>query len=60
MHLTAWKARRAGGRITITGLGEDGAPAKIVGVDMIYPDTDSMGSFCAAKDKNGEVHKLDI
>lgn len=55
MHiLTNWTARRAGGRITVTGTGQDGKPAKIVGVDSIQP----RAGFCHAMDKNGMSHKL--
>lgn len=56
MHLTNWKARRAGGRITINGTGEDGKPAKIVGVDVIEP----LGGKIVATDKNGESHTLGL
>ena len=54
MHLTNWKARRAGPRITVTGTGEDGKPAKIVGVDVIEP----RGRLIVAVDKDGGEHIL--
>jgi hypothetical protein len=37
MKLLDWTARRAGGRITVTGKDEGGKDAKIVGVDTIEP-----------------------
>jgi hypothetical protein len=55
MELTNWKARRAGGRITVTGTGRDGQPTKIVGVDLIEP---SPGGGCLAHGKDGIVHDL--
>jgi hypothetical protein len=55
MHtLTQWKARRAGGRITINGRELDGDPGKIVGVDVIEP----RGGLIIATDKNGVDHRL--
>lgn len=57
MKLIDWTARRAGGRITVTGTGEDGKPAKIVGVDEIGPHYG--GRHCVqATDKNGVTHEL--
>lgn len=57
MKLTDWTARRAGGRITVTGTGENGQPAKIVGVDTIEPHFG--GRPCVqAKDRNNVVHEL--
>lgn len=35
VRLTDWKAKRAGGRITITGKDEEGEDIKVVGVDTI-------------------------
>lgn len=58
MHLTNWKARRAGGRITVNGTGPDGKPAKIVGVDVIEPS--SGHNFVRATDKNNVEHSLAI
>jgi len=54
MRLTGWKARRAGGRITVTGKDEEGESAKIVGVDYIEP----RGRMIVAVDKDGEEHIL--
>jgi len=54
MRIFSWKARRAGGRITITGEDNGGARAKIVGVDVISPH----GNRVFATDKNGEEHEL--
>jgi ribosome-associated protein YbcJ (S4-like RNA binding protein) len=55
MHLSNWKARRAGGRITINGENvDDRKPAKIVGVDVIEP----FAGAVRAIDKNGDVHTL--
>lgn len=59
MHLTNWKARRAGGRITVNGTGPDGKPAKIVGVDVIEPSAPSH-NFIRAIDKDGTQHSLAI
>lgn len=56
MHLTNWKARRAGGRITVTGTDADGKDAKIVGVDVIQPRDGKI----VAIDKNSEEHTLAI
>lgn len=57
MKLIDWTARRAGGRITVTGTDETGKAAKIVGVDSIEPHYG--GRQCVqAKDLNGEVHEL--
>lgn len=55
MRITNWKARRAGGRITVTG-SAGGGPVKIVGVDVIEP----RGGQVIATDKNGENHTLVI
>lgn len=60
MHtLTLWKARRAGGRITIVGRLrlQDGSPGredKIVGVDVIEPRDGQI----IATDKDGGEHLL--
>lgn len=56
MTLTNWKARRAGGRITVTGTDENGKAAKIVGVDVIEPAV----GFALATDKHGATHRLEI
>ena len=59
MHLVNWKARRAGGRITIYGTDIDTGDknAKIVGVDVIEPSYQEDGN-CHAVDKYGFVHIL--
>lgn len=57
MHLTNWKARRAGGRITVNGTLPDGTPGKIVGVDVIVPGPRE-AAYCVATDKNGVEHHL--
>lgn len=55
MHtLTNWKARRAGGRITVNGTEADGNAGKIVGVDVIEPRDGRI----IAVDKNGTEHQL--
>lgn len=58
MHLFKWKARRAGGRITINGHSADGTACKIVGVDVIEPAAGH--GQCFATDKNGERHTLAV
>lgn len=55
MKLKNWKARRAGGRITITGFDEAGNPAKVVGVDVIEP----RGRLIVAVDKDRGEHILE-
>lgn len=60
MHiLKDWKARRAGGRITINGRkalqdGSAGDPIKLVGVDAIEPRDGKV----IAIDKDGTEHEL--
>lgn len=57
MHaLKNWKARRAGGRITVVGSEIDGSPGKIVGVDVIEP----RGGKIIATDKDGTDHELTL
>ncbi len=61
MHLKNWKAKRAGGRITVYGTDVETGDenAKIVGVDAVYPTADSGASgHIWAKDKHGDLHKL--
>jgi hypothetical protein len=61
MTLTNWKAKRAGGRITITGLDPQGHERKIVGVDLIEGTAKSGGQTSnkiTATDKDGKVHIL--
>lgn len=55
MHtLKNWRARRAGGRITVVGTEADERPGKIVGVDVIEP----RGGRIIATDKHGTEHEL--
>jgi hypothetical protein len=54
MRMFSWKARRAGGRITITGKDSGGETAKIVGVDRIEP----INGRIMATDKLGDQHEL--
>lgn len=49
-----WTAKRAGGRITITGVNDQGQPRKVVGVDSI----DSSPGGPMAIDKNGTHYCL--
>lgn len=59
MHLTNWKARRAGGRITVTGTdAATGQPGKIVGVDYIEPRVVGRLPRIVAVDKNAVTHTL--
>jgi hypothetical protein len=58
MHKTLkeWRAKRAGGRITVYGKdATTGAETKIVSVDSIQP---SKVTGCIAVDKDGTVHQL--
>lgn len=48
-----WTAKRAGGRITLTGVDETGAPRKIVGIDTI-----TFGKPPVATHKSGDVYLL--
>lgn len=57
MELYNWKARRAGGRITITGKTKLGQTDKIVGVDYIEPMTNTC---CRAVDKDHVEHRLHL
>lgn len=52
--LKNWKARRAGGRITIVGTDDTDHPSKIVGVDVIEPRDGKI----IAIDRNGEEFEL--
>jgi hypothetical protein len=64
MHtLKNWRAKRAGGRITVYGTNaETGQADKVVGVDVIEPHKFKQGIFtieaALATDKNGEKHLL--
>lgn len=59
MKLSNWKARRAGGRITVYGKDEKGADAKIVGVDVIEPrKAGFMRTTIVAVDLHGTEHEL--
>lgn len=60
-----WKAKRAGGRITIYGENVAGQPRRVVGVDLIEAggatvETDSRGERLVpvATDKNGARYAL--
>lgn len=54
MKLKSWKAKRAGGRITVTGVDTtSGQPVKIVGIDTI-----EAGKPVVAVDKDGNRHEL--
>lgn len=55
-----WTAKRAGGRITIYGTGENGAPLRVVGVDYIKPDGPVDCPYVVAVDKDGTRWRLDI
>jgi len=63
MHtLIDWKAKRAGGRITVYGKNaETGAEIKIVGVDVITPASERplySRRPCEAVDMHGVKHTL--
>lgn len=51
--LRNWKAKRAGGKITITGVNQDDRPEKVVGVDTI-----EAGNPPVATDKSGKRYLL--
>jgi hypothetical protein len=55
-NVTAWTARRAGGRITINGKTDDGEPIKLVGVDTIAPS--AAGNAAIATRKDGQTFRL--
>lgn len=54
-RLRHWKARRAGGRITIVYRADDGTEAKVVGVDTIEATSDQ-GTI--ATDRTGTKYVL--
>ena len=56
--LKNWKARRSGGRITITGVDETGESKSIANIDAIEvnPSTGSVFAF----HRDGHVVQLDI
>lgn len=54
MRIFNWSARRAGGRITVSGKDSGGSAAKIVGVDRIEP----RGNRVFAIDRDGDEHEL--
>jgi hypothetical protein len=58
--LKNWKAKRAGGRITIYGQNESGQPARVVGVDVIdAPNINANGhANPVATDKDGRRYAL--
>lgn len=53
-RLTMWKARRAGGRITIYARGADGRDRKVTNVDTI----EAAAPFPIAVDKAGQRFEL--
>lgn len=56
--LANWRAKRAGGRITIYGDNADnGELTKLVGVDTIIPGL-AVEGCCYATDKDNVTHKL--
>lgn len=62
MHtLKNWRAKRAGGRITVYGKdAETGADVKVTGVDVIEPASRGFmrGKCCAATDHRGITYSL--
>lgn len=57
--LRDWTARRAGGRITVTGTNiETGEADKITNVDTIEPPLQSVQHEVRATDKHKVVHRL--
>lgn len=62
MKLTKWTAKRAGGRITVTGQDDEGNARKIVGIESIGPQSGGFGAAATtriiARDKNGGQHEL--
>lgn len=52
-----WKARRSGGRITITGKGADGKEMKIPNVDTIEPGPPGC---VVATDKDNRTYQLPV
>lgn len=52
-----WKARRSGGRITITGKDADGKDVKIPNVDTIEP---GMPGHVIATDKDNRTWQLPV
>lgn len=59
LKLKNWKAKRAGGRITVYG--EDtttGHQTKITGVDQIEPPPFPSDPFVYATDRFGVIHQL--
>lgn len=55
--MQTWKARRSGGRITITSKNADGSETKIFNVDTLEPGE---RGFIVATDKHGQTHQLPI
>lgn len=53
--LKNWSAKRAGGRITLTGVDETGAPRKIVGIDTI---SSLNGKAPVATHRSGDIYIL--
>ena len=55
--MQTWKARRSGGRITVTGKNADGSETKIFNVDTLEPGE---RGFIVATDKHGQTYQLPI
>lgn len=59
MTMKNWKARRAGGRITVYGTDTyTGRVVKITNVDEITPPESATEHYVTAVDNNGNHHKL--
>lgn len=62
MHLTDWRATRAGATITVNGKNETGAEVKLTGVTVIQPGrvVTAGDAYAVATDKDGMEHHLAI
>lgn len=59
MHtLRNWRAKRAGGRITVYGEDDSGASTKVPNVDVIVPRQMGGRTIIVAIDKNNIMHEL--
>lgn len=54
--IKVWNAKRAGGRITIYGLDQDGASIRVPNVDNIKPEDGKV----VATNKNGDRFHLEL
>lgn len=54
--ITDWKARRSGGRITLTGKDETGSAERWPNIDTIEP----IGGAIVATNKDGEQFRLAV